>query len=115
MGKGWFDLEKHFGFYGAYHSNPVNILIHTVFVWPIFYTSLILYHFTPPLLRLRGPGSLDLDLNLGLAFALFYALFYLLLDRRAGALAGALCLLCWVSSGSLAAHLGFSLAWKVIF
>ncbi|KAL8104666.1 hypothetical protein AgCh_028760 [Apium graveolens] len=26
---GVFDLEKHFAFYGAYHSNKVNILIHT--------------------------------------------------------------------------------------
>ena len=110
MGKGLFDLEKHFGFYGAYHSNPVNILIHTIFVWPLFYTSLILFHFTPPLLHLPLLGR---DLNLGFAFALLYALFYLLLDRRAGALAAALCVLCWASSDSLAAHLGFSLAWKV--
>ncbi|KAF2583234.1 hypothetical protein F2Q68_00005754 [Brassica cretica] len=22
------DLEKHFAFYGAYHSNPINIVIH---------------------------------------------------------------------------------------
>ncbi|TYI74592.1 hypothetical protein E1A91_D07G211200v1 [Gossypium mustelinum] len=29
MGKlGLWDLEKHFAFYGAYHSNPINILIH---------------------------------------------------------------------------------------
>ncbi|KAI6683139.1 hypothetical protein NL676_029052 [Syzygium grande] len=45
--KGLFDLEKHFAFYGAYHSNPVNILIHTVSVWPIFFTVLVLLYFTP--------------------------------------------------------------------
>ncbi|KAM1238382.1 hypothetical protein COP2_040298 [Malus domestica] len=50
MGRtGLFDLERHFAFYGAYHSNPVNILIHTLFVWPIFFTSLVLFHFTPSL------------------------------------------------------------------
>ncbi|KAG7023203.1 SPAC16E8.02, partial [Cucurbita argyrosperma subsp. argyrosperma] len=41
MGKtGLFDLERHFAFYGAYHSNPVNIFIHVLFVWPIFFTTL---------------------------------------------------------------------------
>ena len=25
---GLLDLEKHFAFYGAYHSNPINIVIH---------------------------------------------------------------------------------------
>ncbi|KAL0826291.1 hypothetical protein Bca101_049968 [Brassica carinata] len=25
---GFLDLEKHFAFYGAYHSNPINIVIH---------------------------------------------------------------------------------------
>ncbi|GFZ00173.1 ER membrane protein, putative [Actinidia rufa] len=40
MGKiGLFDLEKHFAFYGAYHRNPINIAIHTVFVWPILFTA----------------------------------------------------------------------------
>lgn len=38
----------------------------------------------------------------------------MLLDRKAGSLAGLLCLLCWISSSSLAYRLGFSLAWKVV-
>lgn len=118
-GRGWFDLEKHFAFYGAYHSNPVNILIHTIFVWPILYTSLILWHFTPPLLhlhlRLPLPGfDIDLGLNFGFFAALFYALFYVLMDKKAGSLAGLLCIICWLASQALAARLGFPLAWKVL-
>ncbi|CAM8916075.1 unnamed protein product [Rhodiola kirilowii] len=45
---GLLDLERHFAFYGAYHSNPTNIIIHMIFVWPILFTALILLYFTPP-------------------------------------------------------------------
>ncbi|KAB2022370.1 hypothetical protein ES319_D07G205400v1 [Gossypium barbadense] len=96
MGKlGLWDLEKHFAFYGAYHSNPINILIHTLFVWPIFNHALVL--------------------NYGSAFSIFLCLFYVVLDKKAGSLAALLCLACWVGASSTAAKLGYSLAWKVNF
>ncbi|KAJ6801728.1 putative endoplasmic reticulum membrane protein [Iris pallida] len=109
--KGLLDLEKHFAFYGAYHSDPINVLIHVLFVWPIFYTALLLFQYTPPLLRLP---HLDLDLNLAFLFASLYALFYVAMDRKAGSLAALLCGLCWLGSRTLAARLGFSLGWKVV-
>ncbi|KAJ6982659.1 hypothetical protein NC653_025694 [Populus alba x Populus x berolinensis] len=99
MGKyGLFDLEKHFAFYGAYHSNPINILIHMIFVWPIFFaTSLILY-FTPPLfnlpqveLSLFGSNDVVLFLNIGFFLVIIYALFYICLDPKAGSLAALFC------------------------
>ncbi|KAJ0975363.1 hypothetical protein J5N97_017328 [Dioscorea zingiberensis] len=116
MGKGLFDLEKHFAFYGAYHSNPTNVLIHMLFVWPIFYTSLVLLQFTPLLLHLplRLGGELALNLNFAFVFAFIYALFYVFMDKKAGSLAALLCMLCWLASDALAARLGFSLAWKVV-
>lgn len=116
MGKGLFDLERHFAFYGAYHSNPVNVLIHVLFVWPIFYTSLVLFHFTPPIVHLpiSFAGVDGIDLNFGFVAALFYGLFYLAMDRKAGFLAALLCILCWFGSDRLAGRLGFSLAWKVV-
>lgn len=101
--KGLFDLEKHFAFYGAYHSNPANVVIHAIFVWPIFFTLLILLHFL----------HLGL-LNLGLVVALLYAVFYFLMDPKAGSIAGLLCFLCWAAADGLAARLGFSLACKVL-
>ncbi|KAG5240140.1 endoplasmic reticulum membrane protein [Salix suchowensis] len=53
MGKyGLIDLEKHFAFYGAYHNNSINILIHMIFVWPIFFTACLILYFTPPLFNL---------------------------------------------------------------
>ncbi|XP_009757264.1 2-hydroxy-palmitic acid dioxygenase mpo1 isoform X2 [Nicotiana tabacum] len=113
-----FDVEKQFAFYGAYHSNPVNFLIHMVFVGPIFFTALILFYFTPPLLNSTPiqlyEDSCFLGLNLGFLFTLIYALFYVYLDKKAGSLAALLCLLYWVSSSFVAHYLGFSLAWKVV-
>ncbi|PKI63273.1 uncharacterized endoplasmic reticulum membrane protein C16E8.02-like [Punica granatum] len=118
--KGLFDLERHFAFYGAYHSNKVNILIHTLFVWPIFFTSLVLFYFTPSVCELIGTepqcflARRGLFLNFGFFFALIYAVAYVLMDVKAGSLAALLCMACWVTASSLARTLGFSLAWKVV-
>ncbi|KAB2067262.1 hypothetical protein E1A91_A09G218400v1 [Gossypium mustelinum] len=121
MGKpGLLDLENHFAFYGAYHSNPINILIHTLFVWPIFFTSLILFYFTPAFYDLSQSGIFPsginhaLVLNYGSAFSIFLGLFYVVLDKKAGSLAALLCLACWVGASFIAAKLGYSLAWKVV-
>ncbi|XP_020235232.1 uncharacterized endoplasmic reticulum membrane protein C16E8.02 [Cajanus cajan] len=106
---GLVDLEKHFAFYGAYHSNEVNVAIHTVFVWPILFTAQILLHFTPPLLTLGF-----FPLNLCFFSTLFYALFYIAMDRRAGSLAASLTFFCYFLSSFVADSLSFSLAWKVV-
>ncbi|XP_042458440.1 uncharacterized protein LOC122042398 isoform X2 [Zingiber officinale] len=111
-----FDLERQFAFYGAYHSDPINVLIHTLFVWPLLFTSLLLFQFTPPFFHLpfHLADSGTLPLNFAFVFALVYALFYVLMDRKAGSLAALLCFLCWIGSRALALRLGFPLAWKRI-
>lgn len=116
---GLLDLEKHFAFYGAYHSNPVNIFIHTLLVWPIFFTSLILLNFIPIpfhlLPQIEASAAFgNLVLNFGFLFTLIYALYCVLLDVKAGSLAALLCFFCWVGASSVAQTLGFSLAWKVV-
>lgn len=114
---GLLDLEKHFAFYGAYHSNPVNVLIHMVFVWPILFTALMLMYFTPAIIKNASIGFFNqnfLVLNFGFFFTVLYALFYVSLDKKAGSLAALMCLFWWVTSSSLSYHLGFNLAWKVI-
>ncbi|CAH8391067.1 unnamed protein product [Eruca vesicaria subsp. sativa] len=117
---GLLDLEKHFAFYGAYHSNPINIVIHIIFVWPIVFTALLLLHSSTPILDLSQSGlpqSLTLDgvlrLNVGFILTVVYALFYICLDKRSGFVAALLCFSCWVGSSVLAARLGPSLALKV--
>ncbi|KAH7529047.1 2-hydroxy-palmitic acid dioxygenase mpo1 [Ziziphus jujuba] len=115
MGRaGLLDLEKHFAFYGAYHSNPINILIHTFFVWPILFTTLVILYFTPALFN--SPSGFDepFVLNIGFVFTVIYSLFYVFLDKKAGSLAALLCFLCWVGASVVASHLGFSLAWRVV-
>ena len=108
------DLEKHFAFYGAYHSNPVNVLIHIIFVWPILFTALILLYFTPPLFSAPQIGLPSaLVFNYGFLSTLIYALFYAALDYKAGSLAALLTFLCWVGSSFVASSIGFALAWKV--
>ncbi|GAB2270004.1 hypothetical protein Dimus_037648 [Dionaea muscipula] len=101
---GLFDLERNYAFYGAYHSNPTNILIHMFFVWPIFFTSIMPWQFV----------NLPLLSNyFGMVLALAYGFFYVNLDKKAGTLAAVLCFLCWVGASSLSNQLGPSLAWKV--
>lgn len=113
------DIENHFAFYGAYHSNPINIMIHMIFVWPIFFTVLLFLAFTSPLCPFPLPSGLlpfqqYMVMNWSFVGASLYALFYAALDRKAGSLAAFLCLACWVGSNALAQSLGFSLGWKVV-
>ncbi|KAF7124393.1 hypothetical protein RHSIM_Rhsim12G0154900 [Rhododendron simsii] len=109
-----FDLEKHFAFYGAYHNNPVNNLIHMLFVWPIFFTTLILLYFTPAVFFGFPFDQFPLGLvpNYGFLVSLIYASLYAFMDKKAGPLAAILYLACWVSANLVAKHLGFPLALK---
>ncbi|XP_010428428.1 PREDICTED: uncharacterized endoplasmic reticulum membrane protein C16E8.02-like [Camelina sativa] len=118
---GLLDLEKHFAFYGAYHSNPINIIIHTLFVWPnVFATLLFLYSSTPPALDHSQLGFLKsltfdgvLRLDIGFTLTVIYSVFYICLDKKSGVLAALLCFSCWIGSSFLAARLGHSLTLKV--
>jgi uncharacterized membrane protein YGL010W len=120
MGRtGLFDLEKHFAFYGAYHRNPINIAIHGLFVWPIFFSALIFLYFTPPFFGIPNFEFLlfgnyfVLVWNFGFLVTLVYSVFYASLDLKAGSLAALLCVVCWVASSFVADQLGWSLSWKV--
>jgi len=118
---GLFALEKHFAFYGAYHSNKINIAIHVLFVWPIFFSALLILYFVPlpPLFNLQNlefsmwENYVILVWNVGFLVALLYSVFYVSLDLKAGSLAALLCALCWIGSSFVASQLGLSLAWKV--
>ncbi|KAI3897518.1 hypothetical protein MKW92_029649 [Papaver armeniacum] len=118
---GLFDLEKHFAFYGAYHSNPINVLIHMVFVWPIAFSLSVLLYFTPSIFNflpqihfsLLG-NDFHLIFNLGFCLTLVYCLFYISFDIKAGSLAALMILGCWIGGSAVAVKLGYSLAWKVV-
>ncbi|CAK9330114.1 unnamed protein product [Citrullus colocynthis] len=118
MGKsGLFDLERHFAFYGAYHSNPINIFIHVLFVWPIFFTSLMYLYFTPSFYTIpKSPCGFDhgLVLNFGFLLTLMYAGSYVVFDKKAGSMAALLCFVCWVGASFIANRLGYSQTLKVV-
>jgi uncharacterized membrane protein YGL010W len=113
------DLEKQFSFYGAYHNNRVNILIHIIFVWPIFYTSLILWAYTAPLAPFPLPaGTLPYQeymvLNWSFIQAAIYGLYYIALDKKAGSLGALICLGCWIGANAVAQVLPWSASWKIV-
>ncbi|KAI3720219.1 hypothetical protein L6452_21132 [Arctium lappa] len=117
---GFLDLDKHFAFYSAYHSNSINIIIHMIFVWPIFFTAVLLFNFIPAPFDFPNFqfSAFDRDFIVFFNFAFFltliYAVFYICLDFKAGSLAALLCLFCWIAGSVLASLLGFQLAWKVV-
>ncbi|CAH2067238.1 unnamed protein product [Thlaspi arvense] len=117
---GLLDLEKHFAFYGAYHSNHVNVIIHTLFVWPNVFATLLFLYSTPPILDPSRLGFIEplafdgvLRLDIGFILTVIYAIFYICLDKKSGFLAALLCFSCWIGSSFLAARLGHSLTLKV--
>lgn len=117
---GLLDLEKHFGFYGAYHSNHINVIIHTILVWPNVFGTLIFLYSTSQILDLSQLGFVEsltfdgvLRLDIGFILTVIYAVFYICLDKKSGILAALLCFSCWIGSSFLAARIGHSLTLKV--
>ncbi|KAJ5371822.1 hypothetical protein N7517_003828 [Penicillium concentricum] len=84
------NLEKQLLFYGAYHSNPINVAIHITCVPAILFTGIILACNCPPLVPLPDALQIDyLPVNAGTIGAVIYATFYVLLEPIAGGLLAA--------------------------
>ncbi len=83
-----FDLEKQFVFYGSYHNNPVNVLIHIVFVWVILGSAIAMLQLTPafgsmPEFVTKAFGS-ELKVNAALGVCLFLSTVYIVMDPFVG-------------------------------
>ncbi|GBG63155.1 hypothetical protein CBR_g36924 [Chara braunii] len=121
MGAGaLFDLEEQFGFYGAYHTHPMNLVIHVIFVWPLLFSILVFCAYsppfvsTPPLPFCPFSGTEQYVIfNLAFVLALLYATCYLLLDKKGGWVALLLLIGCWLGANGFVSALGRNLAWKV--
>ncbi|KAK9478184.1 hypothetical protein V1514DRAFT_320344 [Lipomyces japonicus] len=88
---GILDLENQLSFYMAYHHNHVNILIHTICVPVILFTSFALASNTGSLLPASLASAIDQSwiiryFNLGVLASLAYAIFYVLLDPIIGSI-----------------------------
>jgi uncharacterized membrane protein YGL010W len=81
------NLEKQLLFYGAYHSNPVNVAIHITCVPVLLFTGIILACNCPPLFTIPDAVSFEyLPANAGTIGAFIYTIFYVLLEPVAGGL-----------------------------
>ncbi|KAH6854504.1 hypothetical protein B0I37DRAFT_362190 [Chaetomium sp. MPI-CAGE-AT-0009] len=87
------DLERQLTFYGAYHHNQVNVIIHMVCVPLILFSAFELasnygpFFTTPPWLQVPY-----LELNLGTFAAMTWGGLYLLLEPVAGGVLALICL-----------------------
>ncbi|PVU87873.1 hypothetical protein BB559_005853 [Furculomyces boomerangus] len=82
-----FDLKTQYVKYGEYHSNPINVISHQIFVPSIMWSTLGFLSLTGPymdvpsfLLPLFGPSLLSVEMNLATILCLTYIVYYLSLD-----------------------------------
>ncbi|TRM68428.1 hypothetical protein BD626DRAFT_481710 [Schizophyllum amplum] len=80
-----FDVKAQLTFYGAYHSNPVNVGIHMIFVPTIMWTAFVLTCRVPtptffPDLHWTINNYLAFDLNWPAVYAAIVAAYYFVLD-----------------------------------
>ncbi|CAK7268392.1 hypothetical protein SEPCBS57363_003070 [Sporothrix epigloea] len=87
------DLEKHLVFYGAYHHNKYNIVIHMVCVPLILASGLWMAGNSPTLIPLPSWLTIpNLPLNLCTISALLWGSLYVLLEPVAGTALAIMCL-----------------------
>ena len=98
-------LETELGFYGAYHSDPWNQLIHFVFVPCIWWSICVFLCYAPlPVLPAVGLGSIGgHELTWGTLQLCVYVAFYISLDVVAGAITSALLLGFYLQASSAVA------------
>jgi len=80
------DIQSQLAFYGAYHSNRYNQLIHFVFVPVILFSIAVWLAYTPAVTSFSFSAGYPYATLNGAFFLLFlpYSLFYALLDPVAG-------------------------------
>ncbi|KAH9947302.1 hypothetical protein B0H21DRAFT_692324 [Amylocystis lapponica] len=90
-----FNVKKQLTFYGAYHHDPTNIMIHEIFVpvilWSVIDALTVMAAFIPtydylPAVHIEFNEYLIFDLNVSAIHALLYILFYLVLEPTAALL-----------------------------
>ncbi|KAK0633458.1 hypothetical protein B0T14DRAFT_399673, partial [Immersiella caudata] len=87
------DLEKQLTFYGAYHHNTVNIVIHMICVPLILFSAFEIAANTGPFFTLPSWLQIPyLDPNMGTFAAILWGALYVLLEPVAGTALALICL-----------------------
>jgi len=98
------NLEEQLGFYGAYHQDPTNQLIHFFFVPTIlFATMLMLSHFSIFGLPVTIPGTGGHNLNWGTVVLAIYTIYYVNLAPLVGSIFTGILLAMYAASTLLVA------------
>ncbi|EAS33284.3 uncharacterized protein CIMG_04308 [Coccidioides immitis RS] len=81
------NLEKQFRFYGSYHHNPVNVVIHIICVPVIMLCMLLLGTLAQPLFPVPEAVAIEsFPPNLATVAGVVYTILYILMEPVAGAL-----------------------------
>jgi len=106
----WF--EDSLAFYGAYHHDSTNKLVHIVCVWPILYTALMFLHYVPAPAVISNIFP-DQNITLSTIVAFGYALYYFFIEQPglAGPMASAMVVGGYLFTEAIVAS--FNQAWKI--
>eukprot|EP00741_Cyanophora_paradoxa_P007560 tig00001155_g7312.t1 len=105
-------LEDMLAFYGAYHSNDVNKIMHAIGIPGLLFSLMVV------LAPLKPPGVDDLTaplfaLNGGLAVAILYSILFIYLETVAGCCAAAVLLAIWVGANYFALAVKDAWMWAI--
>jgi len=107
---GLLNLRQQLSFYGAYHNNHVNVLIHTLFVPIILFTALVMvsplsssYETT---VTVPGLMSTTLVVNFPLIYVTITGLYYIMLEPVAGASFFCVMLMMWLGATNMFVTMG---------
>lgn len=113
-------VERHFAYYRStfWEEQP---LVHGFFVWPILFNLIVLLSYTavlyprPLWVDAHVPYFLTryLVLNYSFVATSFYSVYYVALDPRAGFLASALVMCCWIGANAFSQFVPWEIGWKV--
>eukprot|EP00127_Corallochytrium_limacisporum_P004262 Clim_evm207s157 gene=Clim_evmTU207s157 len=107
--KGIFDLKGNLAFYGAYHNNGINQLIHIIFVPQILWSALVWLSYSGPLIDIKQfwPGAPDyIELNAAFLLISVYISYYLILTPIAALPYSFFLAYLWISAGQFRDALG---------
>lgn len=116
-----FDVEHQFSCYGGYRKSKIHVLIHAMFVWPMFFGILLLLSYSPTVVTRPAwvdnyvPVKIVEHLNCNYAFvaASLYSLLYIFLDIIAGFVTATLVMSCWLGASFISKKFVWDVAWKV--
>merc|ERR1711862_204990 len=103
---GIFNLVDQLSFYGTYHTNKWNTLIHIIFVPVIVWTVLVWFAYTESLFSLQLPAPVadylgPVVYNGAFVIASIYSVYYIFLERNiAGLMAAAILMFGWMTATS---------------